>query len=719
MNTRPMLFAIHWYKSMTRIIQKIIEPPTLHAQIACAMRHFCLLLLPLLMCWSGPAMAQCTTTNATSCACPDGGQECDLLPDVTISWYALLNYLNGPTEQVGRVYVSGSTPNIGMGPLEVRGVDLNGYRRFTCGTDTFTVYDPSAQQQFACPNGGTAKQLTTQRIFHKNGPTMTSRERVMPQGMTYHPTHGHTHYDQWGVYSLRMSETGVTDPRDWPIVGQGYKLGFCLMDYNSCGDAAVANHCKDDNTVYNAGNNLGTSSFPNYGLGGPYGCSMSRQGISSGYTDIYSEYLDGMWINIPANTCNGDYWIVYEVDPLNVVDEADEGNNFTAVPITLTQQSASGSPMASIHCDEQAYVCPGGHVKLEANAGTAYQWSNGATSNSIIAGAGTYTVEVASYCGTATSMPFTVTELPQPEAPVSDDVTICEGSTAVLTTTASSPVWADAQGVPLGTGDTFETPPLYASATYQVSSTSTMAGDLMHGGKPDNSGGGGYHAGGISLKFDALKSFRLKSVLLFAGSTGMRTIEVVDEIGVMRHSRSAMVPAGESRMDLDFDILPGANYQLTVVGQVDLWRSTSGAAYPYAIGDVAMLTMSSVGMSYYPYFFDWEVEVGGGQCASAPTTVQVVVEVCTGVDGPLSLRGFEVYPNPSKGWSEISLHLLAPADVRLDLTDALGRNVRSEAFRAVSGQVLRPLDTSVLPKGIYLLSLRVEGRLFQRRLVVQ
>ncbi|MBK9061367.1 MAG: T9SS type A sorting domain-containing protein [Flavobacteriales bacterium] len=73
---------------------------------------------------------------------------------------------------------------------------------------------------------------------------------------------------------------------------------------------------------------------------------------------------------------------------------------------------------------------------------------------------------------------------------------------------------------------------------------------------------------------------------------------------------------------------------------------------------------------------------------------------------------------PSNGSPEISA-LAGTGRGAVDLTDALGRNVRTERFHAVSGQVLRPLDTSVLPKGIYLLSLRIEGRLFQRRLVVQ
>lgn len=666
-----------------------------------------------------PLIAQCTTTNATSCACPGGGSVCDLKPDMTISWYGLLNYLGGPNEQAGRIYVSGSTPNIGYGPLEVRGVDQAGNRRFVCGVDTFVVYDPSASIQFSCPNGGTAKQLTTQRIFHKSSATMSSTEHVMPQGMTYHPSHGHTHYDQWGIYSLRLPEPGITDPRQWPIINQGYKLGFCLMDYNSCSDAAANHHCKDDNTVYNAGTTLYGSSFPNFGLGGPYGCSMVRQGISSGYTDIYSEYLDGMWIDIPANTCNGDYWIVYEVDPLNVVEETNENNNYTAVPITLTQQGATGTPQAKIICDEQAFVCPGDQVLLRANAGLAYQWSTGATTNGIMAGPGTYTVIVETYCGIATSAPFTVSLLSQPAPPTAVGDTICEGEQAVLTTNALNAVWYDAMGNPIGSGPSYTSPPLFTTTTYQVADLEVQPGTLLAGGKPDNSGGGGYHAGGEHLKFDALAAFRLTSVKLYAGSPAWRTIELVDATGVLRATRSAYVPAGMSVMLLDFDVLPGSNYKLTVSGTTDLWRSTSGVSYPYAIGTVASITSSSSGSGNYYYFYDWQVEIGGGSCASATVPVVAQVDICTGMNEPLVLRGFEVFPNPNDGRFTIRLHLLHNEDVQFEMTDVLGRTVHAERFTAASGQVDRSLDLSQLPAGMHTLVLRVQGRTFTRRVIVE
>lgn len=683
-------------------------------------RSALLALLLIVILPSRPVMAQCNTSNATSCQCPDGTSNCDLLPDITLSWYGILNYLNGPNEESGRIYLTGSTPNIGHGPLEIRGVDMNGYRRFTCGVDTFTVYDPGASQQFACPGGGMAKQLTTQRIFHKSGSTMTSTERLMPQGMTYHPTHGHTHFDQWGVYSLRVKEQGVSDPRQWPIVNEGYKLGFCLMDYNTCSDAAVVNHCKDDNTVYNAGANMTAANFPNYGLGGGnYGCGMVKQGISSGYTDIYSEYLDGMWIDIPSSTCNGEYWIIYEVDPLNVVVEENEDNNWTAVPITLTQQGSSAPPLARITSNEQAYRCPDQQQRLNASAGLSYLWSTGATSSSIMAGPGTYTVQVTTYCGVATSLPFTVTELNRPVAPYAAGGLVCEGASAELNTNAADPIWYDALGNIAATGAQFITPPLYTNTTYFLADRNTIEGTLVHGGKPNNSGGGGYHAGDQYLLFNANASFTLRSVQVYAGSAGMRTIELVDATGILRATRSVFVPAGASRVQLDMDILPGLNYRLMVAGNADLWRSNAAVSYPYQVGSVATITNSTSGTGFYYYFFDWEVEIGGGSCESERTPVLVEVEVCTGIAEAMPLRGIEVFPNPNSGRFTLSLHLVSDTRVQLTLYDALGKQVYTEEAFAPSGNWRHDLEVERLPKGLYTLNIDLAGRRFPRRVVVQ
>ena len=58
-------------------------------------------------------------------------------------------------------------------------------------------------------------------------------------------------------------------------------------------------------------NVLSQYDFPNYGLGGgSYGCSPISQGISSGYSNINGEYLDGMWLDVPVGTCNGNYIVI-------------------------------------------------------------------------------------------------------------------------------------------------------------------------------------------------------------------------------------------------------------------------------------------------------------------------------------------------------------------------------------------------------------------------
>ena len=195
------------------------------------------------------ASSQCSITNATSCVCAVNGQtDCDLLPDMTISWQALSTYLSGPNEysqtassNAARLRVTGSTPNIGKGNLEVRGVTDGGFRAFICGTDTHVV--ASGQTSFTCASGLPPKQILYQRVYHKNGPTMTYQDRKTGT-MTYHPNHGHYHVDDWTTMTLRIQDPNEPLPTRWPIVATGAKIGFCLMDYYDCWSSSATGHCR-------------------------------------------------------------------------------------------------------------------------------------------------------------------------------------------------------------------------------------------------------------------------------------------------------------------------------------------------------------------------------------------------------------------------------------------------------------------------------------------
>ena len=381
--------------------------------------------------------SQCTTTNATTCVCAtNGATTCDLLPDMIVARPPLL--INGSSGVVeysqtgngtndGLLRITVSTPNIGLGPLEVRGTNV-----YVCGTDTITGTAPAT-----CPNTGLPpKQLLVQRVYHKDGNAMSFYDRAAGT-MTFHPTHGHQHVDDWGIYTLR-TQTNDPNPLNWPIIGTGAKLSFCLLDLSNC--TSSNGHCVDANN-----NVLTSANMPNYGLGGgAYGCSQTLQGISAGYVDIYSQSLDGMFITIPPGTCNGQYYIVVQLDPNGNFLESDETNNVISVPFTLTKQAGT---VPTISVSGSTSICPGGSVVLTASPAPSYLWSNGETTQSItVTQAGTYTVtaDVGSPCA-ASSTPVTVTvqSIPVSVAPVTP--TVCSGQSTDLISTVTVPPNGNAQ----------------------------------------------------------------------------------------------------------------------------------------------------------------------------------------------------------------------------------------------------------------------------------
>jgi subtilisin-like proprotein convertase family protein len=340
--------------------------------------------------------------------CPGNAASCDLLPDMTSSAQEIQFNHN---ETPGFLYVSNATPNIGYGPMEIYGID-------SCFCDTIPVVCGTP-----CPLGQEQHQVIRQRVYHKQAGTDTLTYFDHSAGrMTYHPTHGHLHVDDWADFTLRTA-TSDPDARNWPIIGTSTKQSFCLINLGTC--PGNAGECKDAN-----GNNVTT--VPNQNMGFMTGCGLN-QGIYVGNYDVYSMSLnDPIVLN---NVCNGVYYIVSITDPENNFLESNENNNWVAVPITLTQQS----PAPSINASGSTELCPGDSLTLTATIASNYLWSTGATTQSIVVhNSGTYTVSTTCGASVSTSSPVNITTRQLSVNASSVPAVICSGATVQLNSTVSS-----------------------------------------------------------------------------------------------------------------------------------------------------------------------------------------------------------------------------------------------------------------------------------------
>ncbi|WP_394349670.1 Ig-like domain-containing protein [Adhaeribacter soli] len=113
-------------------------------------------------------------------------------------------------------------------------------------------------------------------------------------------------------------------------------------------------------------------------------------------------------------------------------------------PVTLTLNTTTP---AMVTASGPVTFCAGGSVTLTANAGSAYLWTNGATTQSITVNAsGSYYVTVTQPNGcSSTSSPMAVQVNPLPVASISASgaTTICQGETITLTaSTGDTYLWS-------------------------------------------------------------------------------------------------------------------------------------------------------------------------------------------------------------------------------------------------------------------------------------
>ncbi|MFH0865263.1 MAG: M14 family zinc carboxypeptidase, partial [Bacteroidota bacterium] len=270
------------------------------------------------------------------------------------------------------------------------------------------------------------------------------------------------------------------------------------------------------------------------------------------------------------------------------------------------------------------------------NIPTSWAWTfgDGGTSSSqdplyTYTASGTYTVSLTSTnangSDTETKTAYITISLPTAPATIND--TICGSGTASLSASGSGTLnWYDAStgGTLLGTGTTYTTPTISTTTTYYVESTTAPAAQYVGNTESNTNGGFFTSATEYYLIFDAFAPFTIVSVEVNAGAAGNRLISLKNSAGTTIASTTINIPAGVSRINLNFDVPAGTDLRLCGPLSPNLYRNTAGITFPYEItGLVSIKSTNAAPTVRYYYFYDWEVQEAG--CTSSRTPVTAVV----------------------------------------------------------------------------------------------
>ncbi|MBU6119607.1 T9SS type A sorting domain-containing protein [Hymenobacter siberiensis] len=313
------------------------------------------------------------------------------------------------------------------------------------------------------------------------------------------------------------------------------------------------------------------------------------------------------------------------------------------------------TPVAGTLAPAASAICISGTATLTltgaANGSIQYQQSGDNVTFTDIAGASSavyttpvisattyYRAQVRCNTGVATSNVSTITVNNPQVATTNTPVSICSGSTATLTATASAGslvrFFSAATGgtaLTTATPGTYTTPALTASTTYYAEAYS---GGSERVGPADNTiSTGGVTDNYYALVFNVTAPTTLLGVSVFPTAAGITNIQLLNSSGTVLQTYAATFTAADLNVKtfvpLNFPLPTGTGLQLAnaSTSTASLYRNTAGGVYPYTSpsGTVSITgnTFSS-GAAYYYYFYDWSVS---SECvgAAARTAVQVNV----------------------------------------------------------------------------------------------
>ncbi len=149
----------------------------------------------------------------------------------------------------------------------------------------------------------------------------------------------------------------------------------------------------------------------------------------------------------------------------------------------------------------------------------------------------------------------------------------------------------------------------------------------FNGGLLDNTAGdGSYFYNNQYLIFNSSEECIIKSTEVYAEYSNTISFELRDNNGTIIDDTTLTVIPGKQKINLNFDVPNASDMQLGVsTNNSGLYRSISGANYPYNIGDMISVVGSSASLpGYYYFYYNIEVEA---KCFDVSTNLIVENEL--------------------------------------------------------------------------------------------
>ncbi|HOV11804.1 MAG TPA: M14 family zinc carboxypeptidase [Bacteroidales bacterium] len=458
-----------------------------------------------------------------------------------------------------------------------------------------------------------------------------------------------------------VAADGVTEGGDWYVITGGRQdyMNFykhcreVTIELDDTKTTATENLQGMWNINYNSLLNLMQESL--YGVRGIITDSCSGQPIRAKvWVNSYDQVNDSsqVYSALPVGNYHkymiaGTYSITYSAPGYTsktVNNVVLANGSATVVNVTLAPAASPDAQFTGTITDNCA-----GTVQFTnaSTASTNFVWffGDGTTSNDVnpthsYTANGTYTVKLrALNCkGKDSLVMINYITINMAAAPATTGGSSCGAGTVSLSASGSGTLnWYDAAsgGNLVNTGNSYS-PTLSSTTTYYVSNSTTLPNEYV--GKTNKETSATLHTNNsYYLIFSCYTPVVLKSVKVYAGAAGNRVINLRNSSNTVIQTTTVYIPAGESRINLNFNVPVGTDLQLaTGTANPNMYRDNSGVSFPYNLAGKISITGTNAGSNLYYYYYDWEIETPGCTSPRSPVTAAILTLPTAGFNSSVS-----------------------------------------------------------------------------------